>query len=147
MSSSPPQMSGAFHDSPLSQRPLWGQGSVRDDESPASAMGPGPAYFSPYSSQYSSPISALDQVALKGREWPAGPAERKGSLGGSGNAGGVHRSMSMEKRFFPDDDSGADRIELQNVTPVLSHPGNGRGGSPTKPPALTEDDVRRGIAL
>jgi hypothetical protein len=74
----PSEMSGGggqvFHDSPASQRPLvsshpWGPHSAREDESPASAMGD-KAYFSPYSSQWSSPVSALDQINVKAQDTP-----------------------------------------------------------------------------
>jgi len=55
-------------DTPLSQRPLrsW-------DESPASAQSeqPFPRYFSPYSSQYNSPVTGNDAVQAYGNAWPA----------------------------------------------------------------------------
>jgi len=138
----PPSMSGGggggmsaggFYDSPQSQRPLfqphgW---AAPPDESPASAIGE-KVYFSPYSSQYSSPISAHDQVQVVGREWPM---DRKGSVGGQS---GLGRSRSTEKRAL---EPHGDKIEMQNVAPVLLHPGNGRNGG------LTEDDARRGQAL
>lgn len=68
---SPIQTSGMkeVSDTPLSQRPLraW-------DDSPMSQQSdqafPG-RYFSPYSSQYNSPVSASDAV-LFGQQWPAG---------------------------------------------------------------------------
>lgn len=128
---------GGFHDSPQSQQPLfpgptWGT-PAREDESPASVMGER-VYLSPYSSQYSSPVSAHDQVQAVGREWPV---DQKGSIGGSSH--GIGRSRSTEKRELKD----ADRIELQNVAPVLLHPGNGRSGNG----GLGEDDMRRGLAL
>ena len=130
----------AFHDSPASQRPLvrghlWGQpSSAVQEESPASAFGE-KAYFSPYSSQYSSPVSAYDQVQPVGREWPM---DRKGSIGGT--IAGLGRSKSMEKR--PIEEEEGDRIEMQdvppiqnvtpmqNAAPVLLHPMNGRGRAP-----------------
>lgn len=140
-----PSMSGAgnmsaggFHDSPQSQRPLfpgpsWGV-FPKEDESPASAMGE-KVYFSPYSSQYSSPVSAHDQIQVVGREWPT---DRKGSIGGPASALG--RSRSTEKRWLEEE---GDRIEMQNVPPVLLHPGNGRGAHA----GLTEEDLMRGQAL
>lgn len=55
-------------DTPLSQRPLrsW-------DESPASAQSeqPFPRYFSPYSSQYNSPVTGNDAVQAHENAWPA----------------------------------------------------------------------------
>jgi len=138
----------AFHDSPASQRPLvrghqWGQpGSAVQEESPASAFGE-KAYFSPYSSQYSSPVSAHDQMHPLGREWPL---DRKGSIGGT--IAGLGRSRSTEKR--PIDEEGGDRIEMQNVAPmqnaapVLLHPGNGRG---RPPPNFSAEDSRRGNVI
>jgi len=130
-----------FHDSPASQRPLvsshpWGPGSAREDESPASAMGD-KAYFSPYSSQWSSPVSAQEIANVRAQEWPG---DRKGSIGHNVPIK-LERSRSTEKRFFPEDDDG-DRIELQNVAPVLLHPGHGRGGG-----GLNNYDARQGHAV
>ena len=130
-----------FHDSPASQRPLvrgnqWNNlNSAVQEESPASAFGE-KAYFSPYSSQYSSPVSAHDQLQSMGREWPM---DRKGSIGGT--IAGIGRSRSMDKRPIEEEDG--DRIELQNVAPmqnvapVLLHPGNGRG---RPPPSMSTED-------
>jgi len=144
---SPPQpmggSPGGFFDSPQSQRPLvsaspWAR---REDESPASAMGE-KVYFSPYSSQYNSPVDANDQFQTIGREWPL---DRKGSVGGSTGVGRFpSRSRSREKR---DRESMGDRIELQNVgpvqnvAPVLLHPGHGRGRS------LSDEDVKNGHGI
>jgi hypothetical protein len=88
------------------------------------------AYFSPYSSNYSSPMSASEQAAA--REWPQ---DRKGSIGL-----GRSRSRSNEEM------EGGDRIEMQNVPPVLLHPGHGRGAAPYLP-GLSEEDVRKGNAM
>ena len=133
---------GAFFDSPDSQRPLnppW-VSPRPEDESPASAFGE-KAYFSPYTSQYSSPISATDCIPVA-MDWPI---DRKGSIGGgraSGRTmparngpGGGSRSRSREKK--------GDQFEMQNVAPVLMHPGHGRTGSA----GLTEEDAKRGAAL
>lgn len=144
----PPSMStgnmsaGGFHDSPQSQRPLfqgqsWGAPmSAIDDASPASAMGE-KVYFSPYSTHYNSPVSAHDQVQPATQwVWPLqAERERKGSVAGSSS--GLGRNRSTEKRPLQSD---GDRIEMQNVAPVLQHPGHGRE-------ELTEDDARRGHAL
>ncbi|TAQ86779.1 hypothetical protein B7494_g4906 [Chlorociboria aeruginascens] len=129
---------GGFFDSPQSQRPLqpWAtpmaQGGRREDESLASAMGE-KVYFSPYSSHYSSPVSASEQISNAAREWPI---DRKGSLSGMLKSGaGARRD--------PDPEDG-DRIEMVNVPPVLLHPGNGRGRGLTY---SSEEDVRLGKAL
>jgi len=140
---------GPFFDSPDSTRPLhpWPMGR-RDEESPVSTAGE-KAYFSPYSSNYTSPVSAVDQVQVIGREWPTDrkgspaqtsrewPMDRKGSFGDHRAAN--LRSRSREKK--PENEG--DRIEMQNVAPVLLHPGHGRGGSL----GLTEEDARRGNAV
>ena len=92
------------------------------------------AYFSPYSSNYSSPVSASEQAqAAAAREWPR---DRKGSFTGLG------RSRSRDKVEREE----GDRIEMQNVPPVLLHPGHGRGAAPYLP-GLSEEDVRRGNGM
>ena len=110
-----------YYDSPqsaFSQKPLfssasWNKGAVQDDSSPG-----GEKVFSPYTSHYSSPVSATDQVQVVGREWPM---DRAGTFGQALGQPTV-RSRSREKR------DNVDRIEMQNVAPVLLHPGNGRPG-------------------
>jgi hypothetical protein len=143
---------GAFFDSPDSQRPVhpWGA-RAGEDESPASAFGE-KAYFSPYSSNYNSPVSAHDPIPPISRDWPV---ERKGSIHdhvpvardwgidrkGSIQSGSSRvRSRSRENREKERDAGG---FEMQNVAPVLKHPGHGRGGSL----GLTEEDMKRGDAL
>lgn len=127
---------GGFFDSPQSTRPLmpsrpWATGG-REEESPVSAVGE-KAYFSPYSSHYSSPVSAHDQIQMAGMEWPM---DRKGSTSGFG--GGKGKAPEKVER-----EPEGDRIEMQNVAPVLLHPGHGRG-SPT---GLDDNDARRGNTL
>lgn len=136
---------GHFFDSPLSQRPLvsnmaWGNPVRREDESPAEKV-----YFSPYTSQYNSPVSATDQIQVIGQQWPL---DRKGSLGessrfGAGKLRQRSRSPKREKQEIQD------HFELQNVAPVLQHPGHGRHGSNTSTRSLplTEEDYRRGNAV
>ncbi|RFU33924.1 hypothetical protein B7463_g2449, partial [Scytalidium lignicola] len=129
---------GGFFDSPQSQRPLhqgrpWADRHI-EDESPASAMGE-KAYFSPYTSQYTSPVSGLDAVQTM-QEWPL---DRKGSFSGAGD----------RDKKVPEPEPFGERIELQDVKhasppPVLAHPGYGRQFMRN---ALTEDDARRGDAL
>ena len=129
---------GGFFDSPDTQRPLyhpWGAGRMQEG-GPTSAMRE-KAHFSPYSSQYSSPVLASEQMQIIGKEWPT---DRKGSLGG----GGLGRvgSISQEQR-----EKGVgferDLIEMHKVPPVLFHHGDRRGGSL----GLTEGDARRSDAL
>lgn len=123
---------GGFFDSPASTRPLvnsrpWAPAN-REEESPLSAVGE-KAYFSPYSSHYSSPISPEQQMAMG--TWSP---DRKGSVGlGRSQSRNTDRIERVERE--PD----GDRIEMQNVAPVLLHPGNGRG-QPTGPPP---EDPRR----
>jgi hypothetical protein len=136
---------GHFFDSPLSQRPLvsnmaWGNPVRREDESPAEKV-----YFSPYTSQYNSPVSATDQIQVIGQQWPL---DRKGSLGessrfGAGKLRQRSRSPKREKQEIQN------HFELQNVAPVLHHPGHGRHGSntSTKSLPLTEEDYRMGNAV
>jgi len=90
-------------------------------------------YFSPYSSQYNSPVSGNDQIQAVGREWPI---DRKGSVAGS--LSGLGRNWGTDKKTVEPE---GDKFEMQNVAPVLLHPGNGRESG------LTEDDARRGKAL
>jgi hypothetical protein len=145
---------GPFFDSPDSQRPLHHAWSARpmEEESPVTTFGE-KAYFSPYTSNYSSPVSAQDGIPATGKEWPverktdlhspvevgrdwpAASIDRKISVGsGSGRL----RSRSREPR---EKDGG--QFEMQNVAPILNHPGHGRGGSF----GLTEEDAKRGAAL
>lgn len=127
---------GGFWDSPQSQRPLnpqhWGAqvptGGINTDvgqqrgveeESPLSGVGE-KAYFSPYSSQFSSPLSAADQG--KG-EWPG---DRKGSFGHGGGSF-LERLERRERRKREEMES----VEMTNVgvAPTIRHPGNGRDGA------------------
>jgi hypothetical protein len=155
-STSPQMSSGQFFDSPDSQRPLhpWAA-RLGEDESPVSTFGE-KAYFSPYTSNYTSPVSASDQIPPIGRGWPVerktdlhSPAEvrgyqmdRKGSVASGSGRDGV-RSTSRDK-WETGRDGG--QFEMQNVAPILNHPGHGRGGSGTSI-ALTEEDAKRGAAL
>lgn len=58
-----------MNETPLSQKPLRGGW----DDSPLSATASDPSYgryFSPYSSQYNSPVSASDTPAIPAQQWP-----------------------------------------------------------------------------
>jgi hypothetical protein len=121
--------SSPFFDSPQSQRPLnrsWGQ-ALSPESPPAEKV-----YFSPYSSNYNSPVSAVE-----------GPSQAA--------------TWSMDKKVpIGEDQEPGERIEMVGVgekgkqsiwqappAPVLQTPGHGRGGSL----GLTEEDARRGHAL
>lgn len=148
----PPMGASPFLDSPDSQRPLhaWSARPGQDD-SPASGMGE-KVYFSPYMSNYSSPVSAHDAIPPLGNG--AWPVERKTDIGqGAGEAGrdwmadrkGSVASVEGKVRSREKGGQGWDgeQFEMQDVAPVLMHPGHGRGGSV----GLTEEDARRGEAL
>jgi hypothetical protein len=158
----PPMDSAAYFDSPASTRPLhsWAVAPAGAlDETPIADPGE-KAYFSPYTSNYNSPVSATDQTQVYSREWPI---DRKGSSYAPSPMSAVD-DIKLTNREWPIDRKGSfskptdpsrypnrsrsrdnygDRIEMQNVAPVLMHPGHGRGDSI----ALTEDDMRRGDAL
>ncbi|CZR59233.1 uncharacterized protein PAC_09125 [Phialocephala subalpina] len=173
---------GPFFDSPQSQKPLfttnaWGQ--IISDDSPVSGhpgMSPDtqrgafePAYFSPYSSTYTSPVSATDPPgAKKVDQWPkdkkvepedGGERIEMGAVGGAG-----------QEYPFPNDKKDPASFGISSMgreswtapqPPILSHPGNGRGqglpgqGLPSRQNSqqsqshggLTEDDARKGHAL
>jgi hypothetical protein len=182
---------GVF-DSPQSTRPLnsWAVAPAGTaDETPIT--GPGEKGYV-FGSQYNSPVSAMDQVPVFGREWPIDgkgsshvpnptsavenlklegreyPIDRKGSfrarnpMSAEDDLSHVNREWPVDRKSSfsrpaapgrypsrsrsrekggPSYDS--DRIEMQNVAPVLKHPGHGRGASIP----LTEDDMRKGNAL
>lgn len=135
--SAPLSSPGGFFDSPQSQQPLvssapWARERT-EDESPASAMGE-KVYFSPYSGQYNSPVDANEHTPKFGPEGNV-PLDGKGSAGAS--LSGVVRSSSREKR-----EPEGERIEMQNVAPVLLHPGNGRGR-----PLAADEDAKTGHAV
>lgn len=148
-SNSPKEQSGGYFDSPQSQRPFanaWGH----DDNSPASAVEK--AYFSPYSSQYTSPVSAHDRL-VQAQEWPR---DNKQAFSPDGPSH-VPDWQVDSKRGFPGlgmEEEAGERIEMtginnpsdarswnQHVAPVLSHPGPGRGVT-----GLAED-VKNGHGL
>jgi len=62
--------------------------------------------FSPYSSLYSSPVSAMDGIPFTGREWP---------LDGKGKA---ERRRSQDRGRMEGEESG-NRIELRDVKPAV----------------------------
>jgi hypothetical protein len=160
-----------MHETPVSQRPLRGW-----DDSPMSVQTDHtyPRYFSPYSSQYNSPISAVDGPSMP---WPTATSPgvspispEKGKVheiglafGGNENSGlwdlkgsnpdlikGKEKAESYEMHSVDSSDAGGNpRMPAEPEPPAIRHPGYGRaGGSPPKRYAtLTEDDARRGFAL
>lgn len=138
---------GQPSETPLSQRPLragW-------DDSPMSAAtekGAFPAgrYFSPYSSQFSSPVSAGEAPAM---QWPDLSQKREIglALGGDSPRPEPPSPAKGKGRAWDDADvygGGAGPSE----PPVLRHPGYGRSsGSPPARYGLTEEDARNGNAI
>ncbi|SPN97655.1 uncharacterized protein DNG_01168 [Cephalotrichum gorgonifer] len=151
---------GQPSETPLSQRPLRGGW----DDSPMSAatekMSPA-RYFSPYSSQFGSPVSAVDAPSMP---WPeVGPSRERSigiALGGEspqmpeppspakGKArafdgvdvygGSVGPSWGESSRGAP----------TRGEPPVLGHPGHGRSSSSLpRRYTLTEEDARNGNAI
>lgn len=133
------QQPGPFFDSPQSQRPFahaWGE-----HESPVSPHVE-KAYFSPYSSQYTSPVSANDRI-YNPQEWPR---DHKTAISpdGPSHAPAPASDWPMDSKtgfsHLGIHEEEGERIEMQginppveasrwqdNVAPVLSHPGLGRG--------------------
>lgn len=138
---------GPPSETPLSQKPLRGGW----DDSPVSAAtekGAFPGrYFSPYSSQFSSPVSAVDAPAM---QWPdLSPRDREigVALGGESPRPGPPEPVKGKGRAW-------DGVEVRggeagpSEPPVLGHPGYGRGsGSPPRRYTLTEEDARNGDAI
>lgn len=151
----PPAPNREMFETPMSQKPLRGW-----DDSPMSAGTEKtlPRYFSPYSSQYNSPVSALEAPSM---QWPESsqrtPHEIGIALGGDESSGhwdghdpkGKERKVeTYEMHEVESDHSGSGRMPREPEPPVLHHPGNGRnGGSPPRRYGLTEEDARNGFAL
>jgi hypothetical protein len=117
-----------FFDSPMSTRPFanaWG--AMSNADSPQSATRE-KNYFSPYVSQYNSPVSATD--ALNFQEWP-----RDTKNVGLGVRDGEGEGIEMMGVRDPD------RQGWRAVT--ASYPGDGRGA----PVGLTEADAKQGYAV
>lgn len=157
-----------WDDTPVSQRPLRGW-----DDSPmtASTDRAFPRYFSPYSSQYNSPVSAQD---APNRFWPhaaLSPSQQVHdaglALGGDDAAGqwtspsssaegkGKAREEAYEMHAVESPQSGLSSGVVvrhgrlpQAQPPVLGHPGFGRRGNGAPAPrGLTEQDARNGDAF
>ncbi|KPM41311.1 hypothetical protein AK830_g5239 [Neonectria ditissima] len=168
-----PHPTGETHDTPLSQRPLRGW-----DDSPMSATTTEktyPRYFSPYSSQYNSPVSAQD--GGPSMQWPGAAHAANTPLSPSAvfalnaelsnqwdpsHADASRRQGSAETYEMHEVDSAgsasastsaADRSfrarmqARQGEPPVLGHPGFGRSeNSPPRTYPVAEDDARPGFA-
>ncbi|KAI0859223.1 hypothetical protein F4860DRAFT_274392 [Xylaria cubensis] len=143
---SPPAAGGEMFETPLSQRPLrggWG-------DSPVSAVTtdgkyPDPRYFSPYASQFDSPVSAVDSHGQM--KWPVEKAQSIG-VALSPDHDDAESPWSERKGKERADASADDGFELQEgvnsaggygftvpppppttfEAPVLNHPGYGRQG-------------------
>ncbi|KAH7152347.1 hypothetical protein B0J13DRAFT_658746 [Dactylonectria estremocensis] len=153
------------HATPLSQRPLRGW-----DDSPMSATTTEktyPRYFSPYSSQYNSPVSAQD--GGPSMQWPGAThaASHSPAAAFALNAelsnrwdpshADAHRRQGSAETYEMhrvDSSAGAsfrDRMQAHHAMaqepPVLSHPGYGRSeNSPPRRYPVAEDDLKIGSA-
>ncbi|KAK6193241.1 hypothetical protein LQW54_012649 [Pestalotiopsis sp. IQ-011] len=151
-----PGGAGEMFETPISQRPLrsW-------DESPISVSNDAtyPRYFSPYSSQFNSPVSAVEG---NHQQWPAAAAASQ-NIGVAVSPGGNQSHYSWSDRKGKDRARESEDYEMQEENrgaigleefypppppqaPVLSHPGYGRHG-PEPPRSLTEEDFRSGRAV
>lgn len=150
---------GDMRETPLSQRPLRGW-----DDSPMTANTEQtfPRYFSPYSSQYNSPISANDGPSMP---WPPVAAQHNQSIGlaispdgGNWDRSADHRDRAHNEgaesyEMHEVDSAGSEQASrgkqrMQAQPPVLGHPGYGRSeNSPPRTYKLTEDDARTGAAF
>ena len=140
---------GQPSETPLSQRPLRGGW----DDSPMSAATekggfPG-RYFSPYSSQFSSPVSAVDNPNMQWPDLSSRDREIGIALGGESPrpeppspAKGKGRAWDGVEVY------GGEAGPSREEPPVLGHPGYGRSsGSPPRRYTLTEEDARNGNAI
>lgn len=159
------------HDTPLSQRPLVRAGWDDSPMTAATEEKPYQRYFSPYSSQYNSPVSAQDtpapqwhtqQLHAQMQQPAAAPQNIGVALGGDDSSGrwsppspeGHHTPESYEMHRVDTLNYGQPQQQQQQQQhhypqpPVLSHPGYGRNGeSATHHPGLNEDDVASGRAF
>ena len=162
------QQQGEMFETPVSQRPLRGW-----DDSPQSAHTQTnfPTYFSPYSSQFNSPVSPQDGLDMS---WPAAalpkpqsqasPQQEIGlAFGNPNNYGPLttspyspenerkywkQREESYEMHEVDSASSGNSRrqelTQHQQQAPVLNHPGYGRN-SASPPRGGDKKDARGGF--
>ena len=152
---SPQDNQGEMFETPVSQRPLRGW-----DDSPTSAHTEStfPRYFSPYSSQFNSPVSALDATAMP---WPEAALTRAQDIGvaiggnhspliapfspegsSSREKGQAKRDETYEMHEVDSASSGSSKRRrfVEQAAPVLSHPGFGRkSDSPPRRYDVDED--------
>ncbi|KAI0205239.1 hypothetical protein F4808DRAFT_411013 [Astrocystis sublimbata] len=125
----PPAGAGETHETPLSQRPLRGGW----DDTPVSGTTEGaypyPRYFSPYTTQYNSPVSAVDSHGQMA--WPVEKAQSIGVALSPDHDDVV--SPWSEGKGKERADAGADGFEQQEVV----HGGESYGYAPPPPPALS----------
>ncbi|RYC56215.1 hypothetical protein CHU98_g9995 [Xylaria longipes] len=142
---SPPTAGGEMFETPLSQQPLrggWGDSPVSAGTTEGTY--PYPRYFSPYATQFDSPVSAVDSHGQMA--WPVEKAQSIG-VALSPNHDNTESPWSDRKGKERADDS-ANGFELQEgvnsaggygfqvppppaipfEAPVLNHPGYGRQG-------------------
>ncbi|KAI0130044.1 hypothetical protein BJ170DRAFT_681516 [Xylariales sp. AK1849] len=148
---------GEMFETPVSQRPLRGW-----DASPVSATTdqPYPRYFSPYSSQYNSPVSAVEGPSHV--NWPAETTQNIGiaispDAEHSNNVWGDRKGKEKfrDERVASDAQEGVTNGGGTNQyvpppplpkAPVLGHPGYGRHG-PSPQRSLNEEDLVSGKAV
>lgn len=136
-------------ETPLSQRPLRGGW----DDSPMSAAtekGNFPArYFSPYSSQFSSPVSAVDAPNMQWPEFAPRDREIGMALGGDSPQPEPPSPVKGKGRAWDGVDMyGREAGPSHGEPPVLGHPGYGRSSeSLPRRYTLTEEDARNGNAI
>lgn len=142
---SPPAAAGEMFETPLSQRPLrggWGDSPVSAGTTEGTY--PYPRYFSPYATQFDSPVSAVDSHGQMA--WPVEKAQNIG-VALSPDHDNVESPWS-DRKGKERADASVDGFELQEgvnsaggygyqvpppptvpfEAPVLNHPGYGRQG-------------------
>lgn len=144
---------GEMFETPVSQRPLRGGGWEDSPVSATTSTDPTyyPQYFSPYTSQYNSPVSALEGPGAANVAWPAEKTQQQQQNIGvalspdrHNEGAGAYWGDSKGKDRAGDGGGGYELQEGINSggghqypyvppppphAPVLSHPGYGRFGS------------------
>ncbi|KAF9881196.1 lpxtg-domain-containing protein [Colletotrichum karsti] len=145
----------SWDDTPNSSRPTRGW-----DESPLSPQGEKtfPRYFSPYSSQYNSPVSGTEAPNM---QWPAQGASHQNQQQSQQQETGLALGGDDSEQGWDDSNKGKGRsesYELREVDghwdarqrhpspPVLQHPAHPMYAehNPAAYHGMTEDDLRRG---
>ncbi|RYP78268.1 hypothetical protein DL771_000745 [Monosporascus sp. 5C6A] len=144
---------GEMFETPVSQQPLRGWG-----DSPISATTDRsyPQYFSPYTSQYNSPVSAVEGPSHMHTAWPVEKAQSIGVAISPDNDGALHWTTDGKGKGRVGADADAEGYELQeginsggghqcppvpgpppHQAPMLNHPGYGRYGAPPPAPSAS----------